>query len=74
MNFDELPELELLFDEESMRLYWTTKEGTTLFIEDMATKHINNIMRASLDGRINISELTQYRLEIEMSIRRRLNT
>jgi len=74
MNFDELPELELLFDEESMRLYWTTKESDTIFIEDMETIHIRNIMRASVDGRINVSELTQHRLEIEMSIRRRLDT
>lgn len=65
-----LRELELFFDPDSMRLYWITKAGDRIFIEDMETSHIENIIKADLKGKINCTEKTQDRLQLELSIRR----
>lgn len=69
-DFRSLKELELIFDPQALRLYWTTKAGDKIFIEDMTAKHIENIMRAGLDGRLELNERTEHRFEIELSIRR----
>ena len=72
---DELPRrsLELMFDEVALRLYWTAASGITSWLDEMETSHIENIMRASIDGRLKLDKHTADRFEIELAIRRRLN-
>jgi len=65
-----LREVNLIMDSEELRLYWTTKEGEKIFIEDMETNHIENIIKAGLDERMNVGEQTEDRLLLELSIRR----
>ena len=71
-DFDDLRELSLMIDPESLRLYWTTEDKQQLFIEDMETSHIENIIRAGIDGRMNCDKHTENRFLLELSIRRRL--
>lgn len=66
-------ELELQFDPKELRLYWVTKSGEHIFIEDMDTAHIERIVRSSIEGKIDLDEQTEHRFEIELSIRRRLD-
>ena len=66
----EMPTLGLLLDEKALRLYWTTKEGKQIFIEDMTTEHIENICRAGIDGRLAMDEKTEDRFLLELSIRK----
>lgn len=71
--YDDTPRLlELKLDPEALMLYWTTKGGTKIFIEDMEASHIENIIKADMAGKINCSTLTQNRFLLELSIRRRL--
>lgn len=78
MGFDEYDgergELELRLDTDALRLYWTTKDKQKIFLEDMETSHIENIVRAGIDGRLNCSTLTEHTFVIELSLRRRLQT
>ncbi len=60
----------LLLDDVSLRLYWTTKNKEKIFIEDMGTKHIENIIRADMAGKLNCDEKTQDRFLLELSIRK----
>lgn len=64
--------LSFKFDPENLRIYWVTREGETIFIEDMTTSHIEAIVRGDLAGKFNVDKQSQHRLEIELSIRRRL--
>jgi hypothetical protein len=61
--------LGLLLDPDEMRLYWTTKSGDHIFIEDMETSHIKNIIQAGIYNRLNLDEHSENRFLLELSLR-----
>ena len=61
--------LELRLDPDEMRLYWTTKDDHRIFIEDMETSHIKNIIRAGINGKLHLSEKSEDRFLLELSLR-----
>ena len=70
--YDDSPRpLTLLLDPEALRLYWTTKGGAKIFIEDMETSHIENIIKAGINGKLHCTEATEARFLLELSLRRR---
>lgn len=64
--------VDLVLDTETLRLYWKPKSGDKIYIEDMETSHIENIIRADLGGRFTCGTATKARFLLELSIRRRL--
>ena len=64
--------LSLALDEETLRLYWVAKDGQKIYVEDMATSHIESIIRANEAGKLNCDDRTINRFLLELSIRRRI--
>lgn len=70
--YDDSPRLlTLMLDADELRLYWITKEGKKIFIEDMETSHIENIIKAGINGKLHCTEATEARFLLELSLRRR---
>ena len=65
-----MPYLELKLDPEALRLYWTTNTGNQIYIEDMETRHIQNLIKADMNEKLRLTERTADRFLLELSIRK----
>ena len=72
-DYIDYPQNSLQLEPFSLRLFWKTKDGERIYIEDMETSHIENICRAGIEGRLAMDEQTEDRFLLELSIRRERN-